>query len=106
MRYNTINLVYGLGQVGAPCDTINGPDNDAKTVKSWPIEEEAKAREELAKKECSYWIEKTFAGFTVIMAEEWALEFCEMDEDGEFVDGSDLESAKVAPGYEFPSKEN
>lgn len=57
-------------------------------VKRWSINDEAAALAELAKHKCTY----DYRNGTV-WADEWALEFFEADEDGEFVMGADEEYA-------------
>lgn len=66
-------------------DTIWGPDSNAKELKRWPIEKEAEAKAELAKFRCEY-----EDGYIT----EYALEWCECDEDGEFIQGSNFELAE------------
>lgn len=61
---------------------------DIGEVNRWSIDDEAAALAELAKHKCSY----SYRDGTV-WADEWALEFFEADEDGEFVIGSDEEYA-------------
>lgn len=61
---------------------------DIGEVKRWSIDDEAAALAELAKHKCTY----SYKNGTV-WADEWALEFFEADEDGEFVMGSDEEYA-------------
>lgn len=71
-------------------DTIWGNDTDPEELKRWSIDEKAAAMEELKKNRCSY--EKHNEYLTDI--EEYALEFFEADEDGEFASGSDYELAE------------
>lgn len=68
-------------------DLIWGDDQNPKTLKTWSIEDEDDALEELKRHRCSY------DGNRI---EEWALEYCETNEDGEFVEGSDFKFAKEA----------
>lgn len=72
-------------------DTIWGNDRETEEIKRWPIEQEQSAREELKKHTCTY--KEDIALYNV---EEYALEFCECNEDGEFVEGSDYELAEEA----------
>lgn len=65
-------------------NTIYGADSNAKEVKRWSIEQE-EAKAELAKLTCEY-----ANGYIT----EYALEYCECDEDGEFICGSDFELAE------------
>lgn len=89
--YNTIILVYGSGEIEEKGDCILGIDNDAREIMRWPIEREAEARAELAKYTCHYRTETTFIGKTVMIGQEWALNFCECDEEGDLagVDGGE-----------------
>ena len=66
-------------------DTIWGADSNAEELKRWPIEKEEEAKAELAKFRCEY-----EDGYIT----EYALEWCEYDEDGEFIDGSNFELAE------------
>lgn len=87
--YNTIILVHGVCEITEKGDAIFGVDSDAKEVKRWAMEQKAEAEAELSKHRCTYRESNTFAGSTVIQADEWALEFCECDEDGEYITGAD-----------------
>lgn len=86
---NTIILMHGFGEVDEHGDAIMGIDNNAKEVMRWAIEDEAAAKAELAKHLCKYNEVKTFYGKTVIQADEWALLYCECDEDGDYIGGGD-----------------
>lgn len=61
---------------------------DPDEVKRWSIADEAVARAELAKHLCTYEYRRG-----TVWADVWALEFFEADEDGEFVNGGDLDYA-------------
>lgn len=65
-------------------------------VKHWSIDQIEEARTELAKHKCKYGLLHA----NRIDIEEWLLEFCECDEDGEFVEGSDYEPAEGEWPYE------
>lgn len=91
-RYNTIILIEGFEVLTdkeyknfEKGNTIWGIDNNAKEVKRWSIEQEDEAKAELAKLTCEY------ANGRIT---EYALEYCECDEDGEFICGSDFELAE------------
>ena len=62
-----------------------------KELKRWPIEQEEEAQQELKKYSCKY-----ERGPELYWIEEYGLEYCNTDEDGEFVDGSDFYIAKEA----------
>lgn len=62
-------------------DCIFGIDCASEELKRWPIEQKEEALEELNKHRCDY----GRPGDRRI--EEYALEYCECDEDGEFVCG-------------------
>lgn len=70
-------------------DTIWGNDRNPEELKRWNIDQESEANEELAKYRCSY---RSNGHMTWI--EEYVLEYCECDEDGEFIQGSDFDLAE------------
>lgn len=71
-------------------DLICGENRDPEELDRWPIEEEQQAKEALARYKCSYCDSHT----CLTNIEEYALEYCECDEDGEFIQGSDYEFAE------------
>lgn len=99
--FNTIILKKGEGTVSLKESvekgaTIWGYDSDPEEVKRWSdISEEdwdktvCEAKKELDKYKCEYI--KRIAVCDVI---EYALEYCECDEDGEFSNGSDYDLAE------------
>ncbi len=91
--YNTIILLHGCCEITDKGDAIFGVDSNAREVARWPIAQKEAALAELSKHRCSYSSSKTFIGATVTEADEWALEFCECDEDGEYITGADYELA-------------
>ncbi len=68
-------------------DLILGIDVSPTELKRWSIEQEDEAKAELAKYECSY---VTDSNPSLVFVEEYALEYCLNDDDGEFIEGSDL----------------
>lgn len=72
-------------------DTIFGENSTPKELKRWSIEQKDEAKKELEKYRCTY-----RQPFSEHVIEEYALEYCECDEDGEFVQGSDYDLAKEA----------
>ena len=93
---NTIRLLKGTASLTRSemkkfekGDTINGVDYEPEEIKRWSIEEKEEAKAELAKLKCSY---NEYTEVTDI--EEYALEYFEADEDGEFYEGSDFEFAE------------
>lgn len=66
-------------------DTIWGVDRVPQEVRRWEIGEEKAARAALAEKRCSY-----LDG----CIEEYALQYCDVDENGEFVAGADYDLAE------------
>lgn len=93
--YNTIILKKGYARLTESeyknfqkGDTIYGVDSEPEELKRWGIEDEEQAKEELAKYRCTY-IESN--GWDI---EEYALEYCECDSEGEFISGSDYELAE------------
>lgn len=70
-------------------DTIFGDNSSPTELKRWDISQAEEAKTELAKYNCSY-----SEGIALYYIEEYALEYCECDEDGEFVQGSDYDLAE------------
>lgn len=101
--HNTIILWRGSAEFRArewlktakPGDAIFGIDTSPAEVNRWPIDQEAAAWAALAECRSEYTIRQGVGG-PHIFAEEWALEWCECDEDGDFVEGSDYEVAPAA----------
>lgn len=95
--YNTIILKRGYARLTGnehkrfqKGDTIYGVDSNPEELQRWVIEDEEEAKKVLAGYKCSY------DGGNVWDIEEYALEYCECDEDGEFIQGSDYELAEEA----------
>ena len=72
-------------------DTIFGLDAEPEELKRWPAEQKEEARKELAKYKSEY--RELREAYDVT---EYALEYCTVDEDGDFVDGSDYDMAEEA----------
>lgn len=90
-----IRLIHGRGEATERGDTIFGDNSNAKEIMRWPKSEKPAALAELSKHRCIYREEGTFHGRKVIIADEWALEYFESDEEGEFFSGSDFDLAEV-----------
>lgn len=95
-KYNTIRLMHGeLTLTNAEYkrfekgDSIWGYDTDPEIVKTWNIEQKSEAKAELAEHRCSY-----RGNEHLHYIEEYALEYCLCDEDGEFIEGSDFDLAE------------
>lgn len=93
---NTIRLLHGEWRLTKyeskkfkKGDTIWGDGASPDELKKWPISEKKKALEELEKRACSY-----IQDGQLLSVDEYALEYYEEDEDGEFVTGSDYDLAK------------
>ena len=91
MAFNTIILKEGTANLTASelkkfnkGDTIYGNNSNPVEIARWNISDEKQARAALAECRCSY------DGGRIT---EYALEFCETDEDGEFASGSDYDFA-------------
>ena len=91
MAFNTIILKEGTANLTNEelkkfneGDTIYGNNSNPVEIARWNISDEKQARAVLADYRCSY------DGGRI---KEYALEFCETDEDGEFVSGSDYDFA-------------
>lgn len=67
-----------------------GNDSDAEEISRWNEDEKEKALDALKKYKCSY---QELNGMYDI--EEYALEYFDSDEDGEFVAGSDYDIAET-----------
>jgi hypothetical protein len=94
--FNTIILLHGESRLNhfekkrfQKGDTIYGDCSNPSEIKHWSIDQEDEARAELAKHKCTY-----RQGIALFDAEEYALEFCERDEAGEFVEGSNFDFAE------------
>lgn len=70
-------------------DCICGENASPEELKRWTGDQYDLAKAELAKYSCSY---RKSGGY--MFADEYALEYCNTDEDGEFLDGSDLDLAE------------
>lgn len=95
--YNTIFLKHGNALVKAAKfkdysmgNAIFGVDAVPDILWKWPIEKELEAKAELKKLRCTY--EKSGDFFYI---KEFALEYCETDEDGDFICGSDFDLAEA-----------
>lgn len=91
MEYNTIRLIKGTETLTSreykkftPGDTIWGIDSEWEELARWNIDDEKRAQEELKKYKCCY----NQSGETWDIV-EYALEYFEGDEEGEFISGSD-----------------
>lgn len=94
--FNTIILKHGFARLTRmeykhfeKGDTIYGDGSCPDELKRWNIKDEKLAQDELAKYHCEYYDE-----YPLWNIDEYALEYCECDEEGEFVSGSDYEFAK------------
>ena len=94
--YNTIILKLGVGSYSkkqfnnfTEGDCICGENASPEELKRWTGDQYDLAKAELAKYSCSY---RKSGGY--MFADEYALEYCNTDEDGEFLDGSDLDLAE------------
>lgn len=72
-------------------DTIWGNDENPEELKRWSMEQKEEAKKELSALRCRY--ARYNEHLTDI--EEYALEFFQADESGEFVEGSDFELARM-----------
>ena len=98
MNYNTIILLRGERAVTErefkkleTYSTILGDLNDPEELMRWSADDEESARAELSKRKCSY----NFGNLNYILIEEYALKFCELDEDGEDVGNIDYDFAEI-----------
>lgn len=98
MAFNTIILQKGDSTLTRTeykefekMDTIYGDGSNPEELMRWDIKDENLAIEELKKYRCSY-----TQGEQLMYIEEYALMFCECDDNGEFVLGADFISAEEA----------
>lgn len=96
--YNTIILKKGYSSLTnneykkfEKGDTIFGDDSNPEELKRWNISQKKEAEEELKNYNCEY---RYYALSNSWDIEEYALEYCECDEDGEFIQGSDYDLAE------------
>lgn len=95
--FNTIVLKSGEARLTnleykqfSPGDTIMGNDSVPVEIKRWEIDQKAEAKAELSKLRCSYERYNEY----LYSIQEYALEYCKCDEDGEFLEGSDYDFAR------------
>lgn len=69
-------------------NTIFGLDQEPEELQRWSIEEKDEAEKVLSGLKCEYRQLPECVDIT-----EYALEYCECDEDGEFIQGSDFDLA-------------
>lgn len=93
---NTIILKHGYARLTnaemksfEKGDTIFGENAAPEELKRWSIEQKEEALKELEKHSCTY-----IKDVQLTTISEYALEYCECDDDGEFVSGSDYELAE------------
>lgn len=94
--YNTIILLKGEASLTKremkdfrKGDTICGIDRETEELQRWSNDHEKEAKATLDKYKCSY---NEWSNGTDVT--EYALEYCECDEDGVFLSGSDFEFAE------------
>lgn len=104
--YNTIILYEGRrtltgserSQLAEGC-AIYAVDTEPKELKRWPIEKEEEAKAELAKYKCSY--DRRHDYIDIV---EYALNYCELDEDGYLIGGGDYYFAEEDQDYPLDEK--
>ena len=91
MNYNTIRLLKGTAFLTVkeyknfePGNTIYGIDSDAEEIFRWNSNEKEKALDTLKTYKCKY--QESNGNYNI---EEYALEYFDSNEDGEFILGSD-----------------
>lgn len=104
--YNTIILYKGEAELTKfeknfeKGGTTSGYFGYCEEIGRWSIEEKEEAMQELKKYNCTYNI-----GYPLSYVEEYILEFCETDEDGDIVDGSDIVFADPVYNFITPKEE-
>lgn len=96
MKWNTIILLKGENALTKiemkkfnKGDTIWGEDENPIEIKRWNSSELDTAKAELKKFQCEY-----RQGIELFYITEYALEFCNTDYDGDFLEGADFELAE------------
>ena len=87
------NAEYKGFQAG---DTIWGNDYNPVEIRRWGMDDAEAAKAELAKYRCKYDDDGQLHRI-----EEYAIEYCECDEDGDFVEGSDFDLAETEAKYYY-----
>lgn len=97
--YNTIilqkgetRLTYKERKKFSKGDSIWGEDENPEELKRWSANQEEEAKAELEKYRCTY-----KESGQLYFVEEYALEYCKCNEEGEFMYGSDYDLAEEAP---------
>lgn len=70
-------------------DTIWGNDSDPDEIERWSIDQKDNALEAIKNYKCNYYESSDYENIELHYITEYALEYCECDEDGEFISGSD-----------------
>lgn len=93
--FNTIILLKGIETLTKKQfktfekgNTIFGLDSEPEELKRWSISNKDEAEKALSELKCVYRLLPESVDIT-----EYALEYCECDENGEFVQGSDFDLA-------------
>lgn len=73
-------------------DTIVGENSFPQEIKRWDISQKAEAEKALSELRCDY--DRHNDGSRPYKITEYALDYCEYDDDGEFVSGSDYDFAE------------
>ena len=99
-NYNAIRLLHAVSTFSTrtkeytPGEAIWGVDNAPEIVKVWGIDQKEEAQQELELYCCTDYY--SYLGYHYHDVEEWALEICEIDEEGEWLAGSDYWLAPIA----------
>lgn len=101
--YNTIRLLHNKVSMTAReykefehGDTLFGVDRNPEVLAKWVIDDIEDAKKELERHYCS-----AIKGVSIIDVEEYALEYCDTDENGEFECGSDYDLAESLYRVEY-----
>lgn len=101
--YNTIILLHGSAVLTTKefrktllGDRVFGVDSDPEEIARWPIAEEAAALAELKKYTCEI-SHRQWNRDALWYLDEYALEYCDCDENGEFICGANYTLAEQPP---------
>ena len=84
---NTASLTKAEWRKFNEGDLILGIDSDPDELMRWDIKQEQEAKAELAKYNCGY---ITDSNPSLVFVEEYALMYCDTDDDGEFIEGANF----------------
>lgn len=100
--YNTVILWKRYGELSQLeyGNLIFGDSEYLEEVARFKIEDEELAKIELSKYRCEYWEQDSYVK-SVIMGEEYSLEYCTYNDEGEFIEGFGYDLAEIDCDSEY-----